>query len=139
LGVLNRQRRNVVNPVDWGNTPLSNAAARGFIAALLISAGVVAGKLLTGADMEEAVLTGITAGTPLLVGLLGFGAMDQNRANTGVVIAGDVPVFIEAEWEEKHKGSRDVGPGDKPVVPRTTEQVAAAWTSKAKNGRRLTS
>lgn len=80
------------NPIDWGNTPITVSLVRGIIAAILVGATAGLISSLTGNPNDQAIKEGIVAGIPTLLVLLGYGASDQNRANTGVAIAGDAPV-----------------------------------------------
>lgn len=112
-----------MNPVDWGNTPLANGAVRGVLAALLF--GVVAGiaRLQQGFTVEDAVITGAAVALPAFLALLGYGGVDQNRANTGVVNPADVPVQIQA----KTAVFGDMAPG----AGRSAQSIAQAWSAQA--------
>lgn len=76
-------------------------------------------------------MAGIVTSITPFVGRAIEGARDQSRAATGKVIAGDVPVHIEAAYELKR--THDVGPGRK-AVSRTPAQIAASWTRRAREG-----
>lgn len=83
-----------MNPIDWGNSPIVVGLIRGIIAAILI--GILQALIFkstgTNVTWESAVTAGAISGIPTLLALIGYGAADQNRANHGVVIPGDVPV-----------------------------------------------
>ena len=89
-----------MNPIDWGNSPMAVGLIRGVLGALLT--GVLYGLkayVYDGVTWQQAVGQGsIPAVTALLV-LLGYGAVDQNRANIGKVNPGDVPVAIAARTQ----------------------------------------
>jgi hypothetical protein len=84
------------NPIDWGGSPIAVGLVRGLIAAILI--GTLQALIVhNGGNVswETAITAGATAGIPVLLALLGYGAADQNRANNNIVIPGDVPEAAE--------------------------------------------
>lgn len=80
-----------MNPLDWGNSPIAVGLTRGIISAIIGGAIAYYGAQLAGTPEETARLMGYVAGLTPLGALFALGLSDQNRANNGVVIAGDVP------------------------------------------------
>ncbi len=78
------------NPIDWGNSPMAVSLVRGIIAAILVGASSYLISSMGGTPDDMAIKVGASAAIPSLLVLLGFGASDQNRANNGTVIPGDV-------------------------------------------------
>jgi hypothetical protein len=83
------------NPIDWGNSPITVGLVRGVIAALLIALYFTLQGRAAGMEWEPALYDGAQWGIPVLLALLGYGLADQNRANHGIAIKGDVPVASE--------------------------------------------
>jgi len=80
-----------MNPINWGNSPIAVGLARGIISAFIAGAISYFGAQLAGTPEETARLMGYVAGLTPLGALFALGAYDQQRANNGVVIPGDVP------------------------------------------------
>lgn len=96
------------NPIDWGNSPIAVGLARGVISAAIAGAIAYFGAQLTGTPEETARLMGYVAALTPLAALFGLGAYDQQRANNGVVIPGDVPVASEELRVAKVTGPRQI-------------------------------
>jgi hypothetical protein len=83
---------------DWGGTPLANATIRGLVAAIILGLLIGAKAYWFDAEtVEQAIGKGIIPALAAILALLGYGAIDQKRANDGKVNASDVPVQIEAK------------------------------------------
>lgn len=122
-----------MNPVDWGNTPLANGAVRGVLAALLF--GVIAGiaRLQQGFTVQDAAITGAAVALPAFLALLGYGSVDQNRANQGVVNPADVPVQIESRLPVMgDSGLLRRGEVTGRPAKRDAKTIAREWTRNAK-------
>lgn len=81
-----------MNPIDWGSSPIAVGLIRGVIAAILITLYFTIQGRSSGMEWEPALYDGAQWGIPVLLALLGYGIADQNRANNGIAIQGDVPV-----------------------------------------------
>jgi hypothetical protein len=86
-----------MNPLDWGNSPFSNGAVRGFFAALITGILYALYEMQKGVAWEQAVVAGAIPMLLAFLSLLGFGAVDQNRANQNIINASDVPVAATAK------------------------------------------
>jgi hypothetical protein len=100
------------NPINWGATPLANGAVRGFLAAIVTGILYAIYEWQKGVPLEQAVGAGAVPMLLMFLSLLGYGVADQSRANTGTVIASDVPVQLEAkEFSHQQVQMADI-PGD---------------------------
>jgi hypothetical protein len=89
----------MTNPINWGGTPLANAAIRGFIAALVTGVLTFLYRLQAADTLEQAAIAGTIPALLALLTLLGYGASDQQRVADRKVLPSDVPVQVAAKRE----------------------------------------
>ena len=120
------EKGNGMNPADWGGTPLANGAVRGFLAAVIVGFLYAIYGWQSGQPLDQAVAAGMVPMLLALLSLLGYGIVDQNRANNGVVIASDVPVQIESNIQV----AGDTAHGGATPNRRSAQEVAADWNRR---------
>lgn len=91
---------------DWGGTPFANALVRGFVAAIILGALMTSKAYWWDGDtVNQAVGEGVIPALGAILTLLGYGVVDQNRANSGVVNTSDVPIQVAARKQRRKASS----------------------------------
>jgi len=85
----------ILNP---GSTPIQAGFLRGIFAGLLLGAAEgLREYVFEGFTVDQSVARGVMVAIPVWLGLLGYGASDQARANSGKSAPADVPVQIVSQ------------------------------------------